>query len=318
MTITVLIPAFKPQYLGDLIRALNYQTLRPSRVIISDDNPERAFQAAFQNEEIRSATAGLNIEVIDGPRAGASANIRHLLRTWNGSTELAHILMDDDVVYPTFYERHAAVHSLGVFDCSISRRWTALESGQPVGELPRPEAIVNNAQRVLSLEADYVFPMTVGTCTNWLGELSNVVFNRSVTDLLTEFAIAGISFEGLGDIGFCLSASLRNPLCYLNEPLGFFRLNPGQHTQQTTSYEMKIAHLAWIALALAGQRVGKLTAEQVQHGINRIGPMTAHRFADVEDMRPFIELMPALTRADEGASAAFLTLWDPFVRANQT
>jgi Glycosyl transferase family 2 len=311
--ITTVIPAYKPKYLHELLTALYHQTVRPERIIFSDDSPDRAFRTALQSEAVRSAMAGMNIEVIDGPRAGAFANCRHLLQVWNGSTQLVHFLLDDDIIYPEFYERHLAVHAIGAVDCSVSRRWTSIEPGLPVGRLPVPELIARHEQRTLSLESDFLFSTTLPSCNNWLGELSHAVFNHEVSGLLDEPRLAGISFEGLGDIGFFLSASLRKPIGFLTDVLGYFRLNPAQNTQQHSSRDFKAGHLAWIALGLAAQRLNKLHPGQATQCFRTIGAPILKRFGDTGDMAPFCALLPALIHGDASAGDRFLELWQAFI-----
>jgi hypothetical protein len=313
--ITTVIPAYKPKYLHELLTALYHQTVRPERIIFSDDSPDGAFRTALQSDSVRSAMAGMNIEVIDGPRAGAFANCRHLLRAWSRSTRLVHFLLDDDIIYPEFYERHLAVHATGAIDCSVSRRWTAIEPGLPVGRLPVPDLIAGHERRALSLESDFLFTTTIPACNNWLGELSHAVFNHEVSGLLEESSLAGISFEGLGDIGFFLSASLRKPIGFLTDVLGYFRLNPGQNTQQIASRDFKAGHLAWIALGLAAQRLSKLHPGQAAQCFRTIAAPMTRRFGGNDDMAPFCELLPALMRGDSAAADRFLELWQAFVNA---
>lgn len=310
--ITTVIPAYKPKYLTELLTALHHQTVRPERIIFSDDSPDRSFHAALGSTPVRSAMAAMNIEVIDGPRAGAFANIRHLLQAWRGSTQLVHFLLDDDIIYPEFYERHLAVHATGTVDCSVSRRWTSLEGGLPVGRLPVPEQIARHQQRMLSLESDFLFATTLPSCNNWLGELSHAVFNHEVSGLLEDPRLAGISFEGLGDIGFFLSASLRKPIGFLNDALGYFRLNPAQNTQQSSSRDFKAAHLAWLALGLAAQRLNKLQLEQATQCFRTMGALMTKRFGADAGMAPFCALAPALVRGDPCAGERFLELWQAF------
>lgn len=316
MKITTVIPAYKPKYLSELLTALFHQTVRPERVIFSDDSPDRAFRTTLQSEAVRSAMAGLNIEVIDGPRAGAFANCRHLLRVWNGSTQLVHFLLDDDIIYPEFYERHLAVHAAGTVDCSVSRRWTSIEPGLPVGRLPVPDLIARHEQRALSVGSDFLFSTTIPSCNNWLGELSHAVFNHEVSGLLDDPRLAGISFEGLGDIGFFLSASLRKPIGFLTDVLGYFRLNPAQNTQQSSSRDFKAGHLAWIALGLAAQRLNKLQREQVTQCFGTIGAVIMKRYSAAADMAPFCELLPSLLRGETSAGDRFLESWQAFIDAN--
>lgn len=312
MSITTLIPAYKPQYLNDLLVALRYQSVKPERIIFSDDSPQQAFVAALNSEPLKSTLVDLRVEVVAGPRAGAYANCRHLLQTWNGSSELVHFLLDDDVIYPDFYARHLAAHATGQYECTISRRWTALESGQPVAELPRPLALAQHPHRLVSIDADVAFTTTLPFCNNWFGELSNAVFHRDLRAAIDTAQLADISFAGLEDIGSFLCAALRRPVGYLNDSLGFFRVSPGQNTQQVQGRQMKLAYLAWIALTLAAQRLGKLTREQTVEGLTRAAHLILTHYQHTADMAAFCELLPALVALQPAAIEHFLKLWDEF------
>jgi hypothetical protein len=314
LNITTVIPAYKPKYLAELLNALLHQTVRPTRVIFSDDSPDRSFIEALTSEPLNSATASLNVEVIDGPHAGAFANCLHLLKAWSGSTPLVHFLMDDDIVYPLFYERHLEIHATGRVDCSVSRRWTALESGQPVGMLPVPSQVFRHPNRLLTLEPEFLLATTLPYYRNWLGELSNAVFNFEVANILSDPQLGGISFEGLGDIGLFLSASLNKPIGFINEALGYFRLNPAQNTQAASGHTYKCAHLAWIALILGARRLNRIPPEQAVQGILAIGSLIRQQFAGMDDVAEFDALLPGLLQLEAGAQARFVELWHEFLK----
>lgn len=312
MNITTLIPAFKPQYLKQLLIGLEAQTLRPARIIVSDDSPNQAFRSALLDGPFKQIAQKLNIETLEGPRQGVAANGRQLMRAWNAETELLHILMDDDVIYPDFYERHMAVHATGQFDCSVSRRWTALETGQPVGSLSMPDEVKQHSDRLVALEPDYLFVTAVPDRNNWLGEHSNSIFNRRAIDACATGSIAGISFSGLEDIGMFLAASLRAPVCFINEPLGFFRMNATQTSQQPTSHSFKLGVLAWAALGLAGLRVGMLRPEHAIQCFNGVLQQLQARYAGSADMQVFIALMQELSAGNGAAAEAFVQTWHDF------
>ena len=87
----------KPKYLGELLFALQSQTLPPTRVLFSDDSPDQAFVQALGSEAVRAAYPALRIEVMPGPRQGAWANFQQLLRHYRGDTEFFHLQLDDDI-----------------------------------------------------------------------------------------------------------------------------------------------------------------------------------------------------------------------------
>lgn len=309
MKITTLIPAYKPKYLVELLTALRHQTVKPARILFSDDSPDLAFTRMLSSEPVKSAVADLNIEVIEGPHTGGWPNFLHLLRHWNGSTELFHFLLDDDLIYPNFYERHLFAHTHMDTVCSVSRRWTALESGQPLRELGLPEVVATHPHRLLSLPADLLFSTTVARSANWLGEYSNAVFRAEFADEVHATALDGISYIGLEDLGAFLCASQHKPLTFLNESLGCFRINAEQHSAQPMGRAMKMAHLAYVGLAIAARRVGRVSAADCALALGGLCPLIAQRYGGEADMADFCALMPAMAQGADGAEEQFLALW---------
>lgn len=320
MQITTLVPAYKPKYLIELLTALRHQTVKPARVIISDDSPDQAFVAMLNAEPLKSLVADLRIEVVAGPRSGAYNNFRHLLRLYReqagGPTELFHLLLDDDIPYPNFYERHLHAHSQAALGCVVSRRWTALESGQPMRDLPVPPAIGLHPQRMLVLGSEMLFEQTAAVSSNWLGEFSNATFTAALAEQLDDPSMDGICFTGLEDLGAFLKASLGGSLGYINEHLGYFRTSAEQHSANPMGRPMKLAHLAYIALTLAGRRLGKLTAEHAATNLAGLCPLIKLRYGHEQDMAELAALMPALGAGEAGAEDAFLALWHVYSGAN--
>jgi hypothetical protein len=310
MQFTTLVPAYKPKYLVELLASLRHQTVRPAHIIISDDSPDQAFVAALAaGTPLRQALPDLSLEVVPGPRTGAYDNFRALLKRYGGRTALFHLLLDDDIPYPAFYERHLAAHTQGRPQCAVSRRWTALESGQPTRDLPVPAAIATHPQRMLALDAKLLFAHTAGVSANWLGEFSNATFHADMAPVLDDPSMAGICFTGLEDLGAFLKASARAPLGYINEHLGYFRTSANQHSADPMGRPMKLAHLAYIALTLSGRELGLLDAAAAQANLARLGPIIVERYGAQADMAALCGVMPALATGGAGAERDFLHLW---------
>lgn len=320
MQITTLIPAYKPKYFIELLTALRHQTVKPARVIVSDDSPDQAFVAMLNAEPLKSLVADLHIEVVAGPRTGGYNNFRHLLRLYRdqpgGPTELFHLLLDDDIPYPSFYARHLQAHGQASLGCVVSRRWTALESGQPIRDLPVPAALDQHPQRMLVLGNEMLFAQTVGVSSNWLGEFSNVTFPAAMAQQLDDPSMAGICFSGLEDLGGFLKVGLIAPLGYINEHLGYFRTSAEQHSAKPMGRPMKLAHLAYIALTLAGRQIGLLSADQAAVNLASLCPTIVQRYGHEEDMAELCAVLPALGVAQPGAEQRFMALWHVYSGAS--
>ena len=314
MHITTVIPAFKPHYLPDLLTSLHQQTRRSQRIIFSDDSPNGEYRVAFFAESLAPLRAGLNIEFIDGPRRGAYPNIQHLVEYGGPGCELLHVLLDDDVIYPAFYERHLLAHASAAISCSISRRWQANEAGLPLLGQPVPDAVAQHPQRLLSLDAGLIFMSTALECKNWLGEFSNAVFSAAAAPLLLAPSMGGVSYAGLWDLGAFLAASLHAPIAFLQDHLGYFRTGSANNSAQFFGPYMKAAHLGYAALLLGGQRIGKYSPAQMQQGLAILAGAMAQRYASQADMLAFITLLPQMAAGHELAEARFIQTWHAYLR----
>lgn len=313
MQITTLVPAYKPHYLIELLTALRHQTVKPVRIIFSDDSPDQAFVQRLSSEPLKSLVADLPIEVVSGPRRGGYNNFRHLLQLYRSApapSALFHLLLDDDVIFPSFYALHLAAHQQARLPCVVSRRWAATESGQPIqDDLPVPDLVAAHSSRMLSMDAATLFAHTVGASKNWLGEFSNATFRSEMAAELDDTRMAGISYAGLEDLGGMLKASLHGPLGFIQDHLGYFRKSGSQNSSDPMGRPLKTAFLAYISLAMAARDLRVLSAEQAAQAVQRTSQFVQFHYSQQEDMRGFCALMPRLAAHEAAAEAEFLQLW---------
>lgn len=319
MQFTTLIPAYKPKYLIDLLVSLRNQTVKPSSIIFSDDSPNQAFSTSLLSQEFKEIVTDLNIHVIAGTRNGAYNNFRNLINFFinqkENKTTLFHILLDDDIVYPTFYERHLLTHQSLNAPCVISRRWTSLENGQPFRDpLPIPSSIASHPNRILSLDSELLFKYTVGEGKNWLGEFSNTTFRAETASQLLDTSMLGISFDGLEDLGGFLKVSLNGPIGFINEHLGFFRNSNEQNSANPMGRPLKLAFLAYIALIFIGRDLKKLTSSEVKTILQQICAFILHHYGKEADMIEICKFLPNLPDGGPELETAYLMEWAKYVR----
>lgn len=318
MRITTLIPAFKPQFLIELLTCLRHQTVKPAKIIFSDDSPENAFVSMLTNEPLKSLVMDLNIEVVVGPKRGGLANVRQLLGMFREQVveedkEIFHFLFDDDIIYPSFYERHLQAYQSANLKCVVSRRWNALESGQPIrDDLPIPIVVANSPHRVLALDAPMLFAHTVGSSKNWLGEFSNATFKADMAAQLDDNSLAGISYAGLEDLGGFLKASLLGPVGFIQDHLGYFRQSATQNSSNPMGRPLKLAFLAYIALAIAARNLQVLSPEQSKQAVQRASLFILQHYQQEIDMHEICAVLHRLYVDPEKVEADFLATWKIF------
>jgi len=312
--IVTLVPAYKPTYLPDLLNSLRLQTHKPRKIVFGDDSPDGVYRGTLMSDAFAPLRQGLNIECIEGPRRGGMPNLMRLLDRWGGESALVHLLLDDDVLYPEFYERHLVAHASGPFSCTVSRRWSANDAGFPVAGQPVPPAVSKSAHRLLSLDADFVFQTTAMECKNWFGEFSNAIFSAAAVPLLFKPEFGGVSYAGLWDLGAFMAASEQAPLGYVQDHLGYFRTGGQGNSAKFFGKHMKAAHVAYAALGLGGLRIGRYTETQARLCFATVAGALAQRYGSQDDMQPFIALLPRMAAGEAGAEQAFVDQWHDYLR----
>lgn len=315
MQVTTLVPAFKHQYFEQLLIALQSQVVKPARVIVSDDSPDGAFLRSVREGTLRELTGGLNLEVIEGPGKGHYANFRHLVHALPDRESAFHILCDDDLIYPEFYQLHLAAHRSAAALCSFSRRWIARESGQPVAVARCPPVVATSRQRMLLLDSEFLFRSTLPGMTNWLGEFSAAVFKPEAANCFLEPSMAGICHYGLYDLGIFLRSSVQSRALFINEHLGAFRRSDAQFSSQTASPVFRSSIVAWLALSVAAHNEGRLNDSELLGGFGPVMAMLRRHFANDPDAAKVIELQGLVQQREVAHyKDAFLSLWPLFLQ----
>lgn len=308
--IVTLIPAYKQEYLSELLIGLNNQSYKNFYVILSDDSPQGQVTKLLQSEQFKPLLERLEFRVIQGPRRSGHVNMLHLLEAWDGKAELVHFLFDDDFIYPRFYEYHASVHqAAGGAACSISRRWNAAVSGLPISSLPMPVDIDYGIARIAPLSSDVLFKTTVPHCNNWLGEFSNTVLSASEARVVADPQLSGIPYLGLQDIGIFLKLSINDKVFLIQDNLGFFRFNPQQNTGKPHTPVIKAAYLAWCALAAAAWRMRKISPVETFGAFKRIEWKLRELYPHDEQMQRFVSLSSGYREFSPELVEEFIAMW---------
>ncbi len=74
MKLVTLIPAFKVQYFESLLNSLAMQTVKPEKILVSDDSAGDDFLDACGSRFYQKLTQRLNIDCKVGPKKGQYAN----------------------------------------------------------------------------------------------------------------------------------------------------------------------------------------------------------------------------------------------------
>lgn len=309
--ITTLIPAYKPAFIDELLISLASQTFKQFKVIISDDSPDQIVTSIVKSKQLAPITQHLNIEVIEGPRQGGYSNTFNLVRNYANQSEYFHILLDDDVIYPTFYETHIRQHQKSNALVSVSARWNANKHGQPY-------ALTMDYATSQAFEQDFsaanIANQLVSKGTNKLGEWSHAVYKREAANIILKPNINGIGYFGIDDIGSFIHASMEHKGIWIPAPLGFFRVHGEQNTHNTQNDTIKCSHYAWIALGIASYEQAWISEAQPWALISKIKGKVQTRFSQDALGIKMLSMLNGYTNYNTNFKHDFLALWNGYLK----
>ena len=320
MRVATLIPAYRVEYFINAFNSALNQTVRPDLIIVSDDTPNAEIAEMLDNKDIVKILSDLNIkmEVILGPRKKKSYwNLMCLIEAWNGQTDTAHFLNDDDCIFPTFYENHLRLIENNGLLASVSRRWIGDKTGTIVGSYNIPDFINNIDSKQMLIDPKSLFQSVVPQRLNWLGEWSNTLLHKTSLKELRAGSLDGLSCYGLDDIGCFLQIGQQGKLGFINEHLGFFRVHDNQITGNVNNIDLLAGMLAWIPLAVSSEKLGFINQIEKNEVITNVLNVVfvvykSHKYLDVID-RNFNKIIKPETREKYFSEEDFLSCWKRFV-----
>lgn len=239
--ISVCIPTYNgATYLSDCLDSVVKQTFQNMEILVVDDGSSDESVAIAQ----RYVRVDRRVRVI--------ANKRHvgLVENWNRCVDLANgewikFVFQDDRIEPSCISRMVNASRAGV-DLVVVRRILDFEQGTPesVQELYANHLAKHNLARHFSdcsyissqAFAKLVLEIPYGNC---LGEPTATMIRRSA---FTKYGHFNSNLVSLCDWEYFARVAVNTGLCYLNEPLAYFRIH-----SRARSAEIREQRSFWIA-----------------------------------------------------------------------
>lgn len=249
MSVSILIPAFRPTYLRQAIASALTQATDDFELIVSDDSGDqeiRPIVEQFRDPRIRYVrTPG---------RVGAGENCRRL---WGEARhDLLLFLLDDDVLLPHALSEllaQAAEHPDASF--YFGQRYTIDGAGR-ILSAPPPFA-----HPVIKVSGEDIAATLVGNVSNVIGELNNVLINRRIglkaDDLLSYM---GTEIHLNSDVSFFLNATRKGSAIGISKPIASFRKHPEQNSSPAFNPIFAIAVCEWELFIRGELSAGRLTS----------------------------------------------------------
>lgn len=306
--ITTLIPAYKPEYLGEVFQGLLQQNCRDFQVILADDSPGDRITQLLREGHYGAAVNQLDIQCVRGPK-NARLNMRALIDLWGGCTPYVHVHLDDDVIFPDFYRAHLEAHATGRFSASVSRRWMSRGDARPTQGFELPAFIARSPLHHVTVDAPTLFQSVLPGCDNWVGEFSNMLLSAEGAAAWPR-PRSEPNYFGWPDVGFVLEAVQRAPLVLLREHLSVFRHHAAQSTHHMNNHTGRVSSLAWAVYALLGWKQGRIGADQAVRAITLNVRRCMERFGESDStMNAFYDIVQRDGRSLEGLYASMMAFW---------
>ena len=221
--VSVVIPAFKPEYLQEAILSALEQTCEDIEILVGDDTVDAKLEPI--------------VTQIDDPRVtyhhhgfgDAELNLRKLWEHATGS--YIKPLFDDDLLLP------ASVDSL--VSALRSNPASALAFHERV-YVNTESDVVWTPQQLLepgvtaTLDHQFMVDNMLSTLTNFVGEPSNTMVNRELGDVTSAYTYRGRKLNFLADVASYLNLSTDAPIIAVGGYLSAFRQHAAQSSSSTS------------------------------------------------------------------------------------
>lgn len=248
-TVSVVIPAYRAEFLAQALASVQAQTYAASEVIVCDDSDDNAIEMIVG----RFSETGLPCQYLrNDPPLRTMRSIQRGVNLARG--EYVKILNDDDLLAPECIERMIPLlrDNPGIALVTSAR----IKIDERGAELPDSDKAYAMFREDVILHGGRLIRYMVERRVNFVGEPSTVMFRRNdVLGIMPHLmSVGGVEYRGLGDVGLWINLLSRGDAAYLSEPLSYFRLHDAQ--MQKDPVIRRASQQAWRALPAQLRRLG--------------------------------------------------------------
>jgi SAM-dependent methyltransferase len=221
--VSVVIPAFKPDYLQEAILSALEQTCEDIEILVGDDNVDARLERI--------------VTQFDDPRViyhhhgfgDAELNLRKL---WEHATgPYIKPLFDDDLLLPASVEALVnALRSNPASALAFHERVFVNAENDIVGKPPQ----LLEPGSTAALDHQFMVDNMLPTLSNFIGEPSNTLVNRELVDVTQAYTYRGRKLNFLADVASYLNLSTDAPIIGVGGYLSAFRQHAAQSSHSTS------------------------------------------------------------------------------------
>jgi SAM-dependent methyltransferase/GT2 family glycosyltransferase len=283
-TVSILIPAFKPEYLGRALLSAQRQTFEDIEILVGDDTADGRLA------DIVSRTGDPRVRYI---HHGFQDGLRNTQRLWEQAEgKYVKWLFDDDLLMPESVQ--VLVEALEAHPESAMAFHERVLVDENDAVIQVPPALLPNGERSL-ITRDFLARNLVACLHNFIGEPTNVLLRREGVDGEAVARYRSLKLDFLNDVAIYLNLAERAPVV----AVGGFYSAMRQHAAQNSNVASPIFSAGcyeWEVLVRGEAAAGNLTQADLAMASQRLHHLYAKHGADLSELARLSSNLPELTQ----------------------
>jgi glycosyltransferase involved in cell wall biosynthesis len=277
--VSILVPAFRPDYLDVCIVSALNQTVGDFELLISDDSEGDSV------ESVVSKWQDHRIKYFKNPnRQMPGANRDFLISMANG--KYIKFLFDDDYLMPQSVE--LLVSAAEQLDAKLV--FTGRHIVDSLGKILSSPLYVQSGTMLL-LTSEQYFENMIGNCFNFIGEPSNVLIDtQTLRSIPNPFGLENIRMRFLTDVSLYTNIAHRGLKIAGVGYIGSAFRQHGTQTSGSNNPNFSAGVFEWESFLRWSVDRGRLTIQQYQRAIDKWMDIYRLRVKDFPEINHFIEL----------------------------
>ncbi|CAB3697665.1 glycosyltransferase [Trinickia soli] len=261
--VSILIPAYKPEYLGRALLSARQQTFPDIEILVGDDTVDGS---------LAPIVAQQNDARIRYFHHGCQNGLRNSQRLWERATgTYVKWLYDDDILMPESVESLvSALESYPQAALAFHQR-VIIDGNDAVIEVPAPLLEVGE---LALIDRSLLVRHMIGLVENFIGEPTNVLLRREYVDGMRVLDYRALKLDFLNDVAMYLNLAERAPLVAVGGYFSGFRRHGAQQSN-VHSANFSAGMYEWELFLRAEAAAGNLTTAEIAEAGRRLAGLYA-------------------------------------------
>lgn len=279
-TVSVLIPAYKPEYLQFAIASAREQSYRDIEILVGDDTADARLRPIVEKEAKED-------ERVRYFHHGFGNGQRNSKALWNQARgQYVKWLFDDDVLMPTSVE--SLLLALQGHPGSVMAFHERVYIDTENNIINVPPALIEAGECAL-LDRQFLATNMVAGRSNFIGEPSNIMVDHtSFSDLDEAYDYQGRTLIFLTDVAMYLNYAAQAPLVLVGGYLSGFRRHPEQ-ASSTASPILSAGYFEWELLLRGEVSLGHLDKSALPAAAGGLRGTYARNLGRFPELKPLLD-----------------------------